>query len=365
VQGWAGYVKTLFATLLAASAVVFAFVVLVDPYDSLFFSPDVEREPVSTNQRYSFPALARSDRFDSAIFGTSTTRLLRPEQLDALFGARFTNLSMNSATAYEQSEIHRLFLRHHPQPRVLIYGIDRVWCTVEETYERFTFRPFPPWLYDEDPWNDLLYLFNFKAVEEAGQQFAYLVGLRERRYGADGYTNFLPPEEEYDLARVQQALYGAGGPPAPGTPPPSGPEPTADERDSWTYATHALMAEMLAATPPETTKILVFVPYHATLIERQPPLQRARLAECKKRLTAIAESVPNTHVLDFMVGSTITRDDTRYWDNLHYNVATATELGAAIARGVARRRAEPGLFDYLGGPRATLTGNLPLLPHSH
>jgi hypothetical protein len=345
--------------------VVFGFVVLVDPYDSLWFSPDVEREPVSTNQRYSFPALARSAAFDSAIVGTSTTRLLRPDQLNGLFGARFANLSMNSATAYEQSEIHRLFLRHHPQPRVIIYGIDSVWCTVEDQYQPFTFRTFPPWLYDEDRWNDLLYLFNFKAIEEAGQQFGYLVGLRERRYGPDGYTDFLPPQSEYDLAQVQQTLYGGAGPPAPGTPFPTGPEPTAAERAGWTYATHALMAEMLARAPGATTKVLLFVPYHVSLIDWQPPLQRAQAAECKRRLTALAETVPNAHVLDFMIGSAITREDARYWDTLHYNTETATEIGAAIARGVAEREGEPELFNYLGGSRATLTGNLPSLPHSY
>lgn len=362
---WSRFLRTLLIGLVAAGAVVFAFVALVDPYDSLWFSPDLEREPVSTNQRYSFPALARSDRFDSAVFGTSTTRLLRPDQLDGLFGARFANLSMNSATAYEQSELHRLFLHHHPRPQVLVYGIDSAWCTVEEAFEPFTFRPFPPWLYDEDPWNDLLYLFNFKAIEEAGQQFGFLVGLRDRRYGADGYTDFLPLQAEYDLAKARQALYGPAGPPAPGTPPPAGPEPTSAERADWTFATHRLMAEMLQAAPADTTKILLFVPYHVSRIEWLTPAQRAEIEECKRRLTAIAETAPNTHVLDFMIASTITRDDARYWDSVHYNTATATEIASAIARGVAEMRSETGVFRYLGGSRATLTGNLPTPSHSY
>ena len=365
MSAWSSYLKTLFSALALAGIVIYGFVVLVDPYDTIWFSPDVTREPVSTNQRYSFPALARSDRFDSAIIGSSTTRLLRPAQLDGLFGARFANLSMNSATAYEQHEIHALFLRHHPDPQIMIYGIDSIWCTVEDSYQHFTFRPFPPWLYDEDRWNDLLYLFNFKAIEEAGQQFGYLAGLREGRYGADGYTDFLPPQSAYDLAQVRQALYGPAGPPASGTPPPGGPEPTAAERAGWIFATHALMDAMLAAVPAETTKVLLFVPYHTTLIERIPPVQRAWYDECKRRLSELAAGTPDTHVLDFMIGSSITRDDARYWDAQHYNVATATQIGEAIARGVTWRRSEPGLFNYLGGSAATLTGNLPSLPHSY
>ena len=346
---WTTYLRALFATVIGAGLFVYVFVLLVDPYDSVWFSPELEREPVSTNQRFSFPALARSGRFDSAVFGTSTTRLLRPSQLDAEFGAAFANLSLNSGTAYEQSALHGLFLRHHASPRTIIYGIDTVWCTVQDTYDRFTFRPFPPWLYDENRWNDVLYLFNFKAIEEAGQQFGFLVGLRQRRYGADGYTNFLPPQSDYDIAQARRHLYGSTEPPPPEALFPVGDQPDPTEIAGWSYATHDLMATMLTDAPAETQKILVFVPYHLSEFALVGPRRREMLAECKRRLTALAETFPNTVVLDFMIPSAITREDSRYWDKLHYNIATAAEFGAAIARGALNRRGEPDLFDYLGG----------------
>ena len=72
------------------------------------------RAPVATNARFSFPALARSAKFDSAVFGTSTSRLLRPVMLDPEFGARFANLAMNDATAYEQARILRRVRAAHP-----------------------------------------------------------------------------------------------------------------------------------------------------------------------------------------------------------------------------------------------------------
>ena len=266
-----------------------------------------------------------------------------------MFDARIANLSMNSATAYEQSELHALFLRHHPQPNVVIYGIDSVWCTVQVTSPRFTFRPFPPWLYDENSWNDLLYLFNFKAIEEAGQQFGFLTGLRDRRYGADGYTDFLPPQSEYDLAQARRHLYGSDVPPPADAPMPDGDIPSDSEIAGWTYATHDLMQAMLMDVAGETLKILVFVPYHYSEFYRVSPVQRARIAECKSRLTTMAENYPNTVVLDFMIPSAITRDDARYWDKLHYNLATASEVGSAISRGALQRRSEPDLFEYLGG----------------
>lgn len=346
---WPTYLRTLLGTAIAIGVGVYAFVAIVDPYDSVFFSPAALREPVSGNQRYSYPALARSDRFDSAIFGTSTTRLLRPSQLDPLFGARFANLSMNSPTAYEQSELHKVFVRHHPRPTAMIYGIDIVWCEPGDQVQQFTERPFPPWLYDESRWNDLLYLFNFKAIEEAAQQLGFLIGLRERRYGADGYTDFLPPQGEYDLDQARAYIYGRPGPPPSAIRDPAGPAPSPEEVAGWAYPTHGLMRDMLAALPVETVKVLVFVPYHWFRIENTVPEERARWAECKRRLSEIAQAYANTHVLDFMISSRITREDANFWDRLHYNVATATLFGEAIARGVAARAGEDDLFRYLGG----------------
>ena len=46
--------------------------VVVDPYDSLAFSPPWKRYRVTTNERYAFPGLIRHGQFDSAVFGTST-----------------------------------------------------------------------------------------------------------------------------------------------------------------------------------------------------------------------------------------------------------------------------------------------------
>ena len=97
------------------------------------------RRPIACRWRATrasrFPSLARSDRFDSAIFGTSTSRLLRPAVLNAEFGARFANLSMNAATAYEQSRLMAVFRTAHPAARMVLVGLDISYCTPGETEE--------------------------------------------------------------------------------------------------------------------------------------------------------------------------------------------------------------------------------------
>lgn len=345
-MGWGGFWRTAVRWAVAAAAALYAAILLIDPYDTVWFSPDLARAPVTTNQRFSFPALARNPRFDSAVVGTSTTRLLRPAALDAALGGAFVNLSMNSGTAYEQSRILEVFARYHPAARAVVIGIDVVWCEVQDDFERLTYRPFPSWMYDTHPTNDLPHLFNLPTLEEAGRQLAYLTGLRPLKYGLDGYTDFLPPALEYDVERARGHIYGAPGPRRkPAVEPPAA--PTVAERASWTYATHALLAEMLGALPGQTLKILLIAPYHLFAQPAEGSLQAARWAECKRRLADLAGRTENTHVLDFMIESEITGRDENYWDPLHYSVEVADRLPGLIAFAVRERRGIPGWFDYL------------------
>ncbi len=337
---------TALGTACGLTAALYVAVVVVDPYDTLWLSPPFDRAPVSTNQRYSYPAIAREARFDSVVIGTSTSRLLRPAKLDQVFGGSFANLSLNSGTAYEQSQILKLFARHHPDARTVIFGIDIVWCDSRRKYTEFTFRPFPPWLYDENAANDLAHIFNLPAFEAAGRQIGFLFGWRPANYAPNGYANFLPPAADYDLARVQGYIYGEAGARrhAPVSPPVTLSE---DQRAAWNVPTHALMREMLAALPERARKILMFVPYHH-FTQAVPGSKRAALwRECKRRLTAIAGEFANTHVLDFMIASDITLRDENYWDRWHTTVEVADRVSELIAEGVRTRCGIEGLMRAL------------------
>lgn len=348
---WRGFWATTVGAAAGLGVALYALVLVVDPYDTVFFSPPFDRAPVTTNQRFSFPALARKQGFDSVVIGTSTSRLLDPARLNADFGGSFLNLSMNSGTAYEQSQIFKVFLRHHPRPRTVVFGLDIVWCEVVETYERFTPRPFPPWMYDDDRWNDLWHLFNLPALEETGRQFAYLTGLRPQKYGKDGYTDFLPPAESYDLERARRHLYD-GAPPLVKAPVDAPVDPAPEARAAWPFATHPLMAEMLRALPDDTVKVLMFVPYHHFHQPAPGSRQDAHWAECKRRLTKLAAGFQNSHVVDFMIRSEITLSDRNYWDPLHFDRTVAARLVALMAQAVESRSGSDGLYRYLTPDRA-------------
>ena len=61
-QAWRRFIAVLLAVTAAIVLSAFAFVAIVDPYDSLAFSPRWKRYRVTTNERYAFPGMIRHGR---------------------------------------------------------------------------------------------------------------------------------------------------------------------------------------------------------------------------------------------------------------------------------------------------------------
>ncbi|MEO3473037.1 hypothetical protein AAFN86_14300 [Roseomonas sp. CAU 1739] len=328
---WRRFFTRAVATAAISCAVVYAFVAAVDPWGVLRLHIPAERPPISTNARFAFAGLARSDRFDAAIFGTSTMRMLRPAALNEAFGARFANLAMNAATAYEQSRLFDVFLRAHPNPRAMVIGLDHVWCDAGPL-QRYTPRAFPEAFYESSPWPAYREMLSFYAVQEAGRQFAVLTGMMRPRYGHDGYTRFLPPEDRYDAARAAANL--------PALPPPETPRQVDTPPSDLPMPPLALLDRMVRATPADTRLVLVFMPLYLGA-QGAPGTGSAAITEaCKRQVVAMAQARPGTVVLDFWRASPITREPTNYWDPMHYRDAIAERIEAALSR-AARGSAGP------------------------
>lgn len=325
---WRRFFRLAAGSTVACAAVIYLFVVLVDPWGMLPLSPPFDRVPVTGNQRFSYPMLARSPRFDSAILGTSTSRLLRPAALDPVFGARFVNLAMNAATPFEISSLFTVFRRAHKQPKVVLLGLDFPWCATGDSYQKLTEREFPAWMYGRDRWRGYGEMFNLFTVQEAGKQFGVLTGLKRPDMGRDGYTRFVPPDSQYDPARALAHLRADGVvvPLGERTGPP----------ETWRFPALEVLRDDLSRLPAETHRILFFTPYNHRLLA--PPGSAAAVVwnECKRRVAGMARDLPHTEVVDFMLPSPITNNDGNYWDGLHYRVAVADRLARdleAAARG--------------------------------
>jgi hypothetical protein len=340
-MSWNRHLRTLLLTFAGTTLALVLFVLAMNPYGNL--PGTVLREHVMTdiNQRYQYPSVVRSGRYDSLIIGTSTSRLLDPRPFERMLGGRFANVAMNAGTAWEQTELTKLFLRHQASPHALVVGIDWVWCAANADRERITFRGFPEWMYDDDPWNDLSYMLNTRALEIAGRRAAVALGLGKPRLPPDGWEIFTPAEREFDLERVRVKIYGDGPRvlPAPKAPPDTA---SPAERAAWRYPALDWLARLIDDGNWKRV-LLVYPPVHVVAQPRPGTREALAEAECKARIASIA-AVRQVPVIDFRLASDVTTRDENFWDPLHYRVAIAERIAAGIAEALATGRDDPKGF---------------------
>jgi hypothetical protein len=350
VRGWHRFIAVLLGVTAALVLSAFAFVAIVDPYDTLAFSPGWKRHRITTNERYAFPGLIRHGTFDSAVFGTSTVMLLKPEELDRTVGGRFANLAMSNAAPWEQSQMMKFFSEHtRASLRTVVVGVDMNWCSPTKPLPRLTTHPFPPWEFDENPWNDYAHLLNTRALLHSIREVLMLARAMRPDLQDDGYYRFTPDDDRYDAARAHAAIYQGrwqatesasdnAEPPAVGARPPD-----------WTFPDLRLLEQALDEFPTQTKTILVFVPLHISMLLDAEEWEM--FTHCKAAVVDIAKARSNVGVIDFMRPTALTRDDGAYWDSSHYRVGYSTKIIEAIRSAFGEGQDSGPLFQVLWRPR--------------
>ena len=309
---------------------------LLDPY-GLRVGPGHPPGPImDTNQRLSYPQIARGGDFDAAVFGTSTARLLDPTALDAAFDARFANLSVNAATPDEQIRLAQLFLEHRAV-KAIVFSLDATWCAADPPAR--TANAFPDWLYEPGtPWG-VLRQFSLRSLTIAAQTGLARLGLVRPRIRSDGYAVFTPPEALYDPVRARAHIRA-------GTLDPAAP---ADRSDAPMPALTQLET-LLRRVPAGALKLIALMPVHAAA-QGAPgsPIGR-REAACKARVADIGAK-SDAVVVDFRIPSPVTTQDTNYWDALHYRLPVAARIVADLKTAVSTGADDPaGIYRVLARP---------------
>ncbi len=204
---WKRFFRTLIITVSSLFAAGYLFILVVDPYGMLPLQFDFDRSPAGGDRRYWLPNMAKNSRFDSAIIGSSTIRLLNPDDLNLFLNGRFVNLGIEGASLFEQAAIFDVFLRNHPQPKTIIFGVDLAYFDPEHFGVVTKAEHFPEWMYDENPFNDLL-PYNWRTIQITMRQFKYITGIRPKKFRSDGYHDFTMGRP-YDIDRVRQDIYGS------------------------------------------------------------------------------------------------------------------------------------------------------------
>jgi hypothetical protein len=334
---WRDSNRMFLTTFIGILAAIYIFIVLIDPYGVVPFSLPFDR-PIMSSQRQMYPQILRTGRYDSIVVGTSTSRLLDPVALDRVLGGHFASMAMPSTTAWEQARIIDYFRRTVAVPKAVVIGLDHEWCNREGDAAAAREKEFPSWAYDDNRWNDFLYLLNNPTLEVASRTVARVLGTAPQKLRDDGFEVFVPPEATYDLARARYHIWGPNGPRAFSSAPVL--QVSDAERKAMAFPPLAWLDESLAVLPGAAKKVLLFPPVHANSIPPAGSYGEAREAECKTRIAAIARQ-RGAMLADWRFVSPLTAEDSNFWDGLHYRLPVAYRVIDDLAHIVDEGRESP------------------------
>lgn len=304
-----------------------ALMYLVDPFDT-GRSPFRLKEGVpQQGPRTANVSRGRDQRYNSAVIGNSRVQMIDPAALTDKTGIPFVALVVQGSLPKEQLATWDWFMAHRKDPpKVMVLGIDGVWCTDDLSKQ---VNPFPYWLYSLGPMDYLRGLFRSSTLGGLRNYFVYLIG-RKPQARPDGFWDYDTiygtgtPEQKADMLKKLEA-----------------PQGTADVNLGSHFPAATAIAERLAQLPADTVVVMVRPPVYITGLPEPGTREADAEGVCLDVFKRLAAGRPNTHIIDWRMDRPEIRDPGAFYDHTHYGKALAMRLEgeiAALVTGAQARR---------------------------
>jgi hypothetical protein len=318
-RAWARFALTFALGAAIVLALLLGVAYAIDPYDTgrglMLQKPGVRPQIART----AAASRGRDPSFDAAIVGNSHIMLLSPDRLGPATGLSFVQLTLPATQPKEHLAVIDWFLRHRPAPQALVIGADFTWCTGDP--ELTVGKPFPFWLFAENPLEYLRGLLRQDTLEEIPRRIGYALARNPERARPDGYWDYEihydPPTR--DLARVKV-----------GTTNLTGRFPAAER-----------LRERLARVPPELAVVALFPPVYRTMLPESGTPAAEADRQCKQAIREAVAVHPRSATIDWRVDRPENRLPENYMDHTHYRKAVAVLVEADLAAALALLRRRP------------------------
>lgn len=150
--------------VICALGIVAKFVVKIDPYFH-YHKPllDVYKYSIS-NQRSQNNGITKHFDYDALITGTSMTENFKTSELDDLFDVHSIKVSYSGGSYKEINDNLICALEYNPELKIIVRGLDMYDFIAGKDRMRNDMGKYPTYLYDNNPFNDVQYLFNRSVV---------------------------------------------------------------------------------------------------------------------------------------------------------------------------------------------------------
>lgn len=110
------------------------------------------------DERYINDGISRHFDYDAIITGTSMAQNFKTSEADVLFGIQSVKETFSGAGYSELSENLDRALSRNPDLKTVIWTMDANAILRDKDYTEY--EGYPTYLYDDNPWNDVQYVFN-------------------------------------------------------------------------------------------------------------------------------------------------------------------------------------------------------------
>ena len=135
---------------------------VVDPLFQ-YHKPWFGTQPVLTDERYQNAGVAKNFDFENAIIGNSLSENFRASWFDEALGGKTVKLTAFATSTPDFKYLFEILKQREQQPQNIVICIDAYSLLSDADVLK---HPLPFYLYDNNPFNDVSYLFNFSILRD-------------------------------------------------------------------------------------------------------------------------------------------------------------------------------------------------------
>ncbi|MCD8039699.1 MAG: hypothetical protein LUE96_11545 [Lachnospiraceae bacterium] len=294
---------------------------IIDPYFH-FHKPFSFLSYRLYDERYTNDGISRHFDYDAIITGTSMAQNFKTSEADELFGAKFVKETFSGAGFKELSQKLTRALARNGDLKTVIWSVDYNAILRDRDYD--IYEGYPEYLYDDNPLNDVNYIFN-KAVWYEGILPNLVMTLTgQESTTMDEYSSW-DKELGYECVMAGYERWEERAEMSPGL--------SDEEREMVAENIRQNLVEPANAYP-DTTFYLFYTPYSICYWDylNQEGLMLRQL-EAEQIATELLLQCPNVRLYNFNDRYDIITDFDNYRDREHYGAHINSRILEWLAQG--------------------------------
>lgn len=310
--------------LLGAIFLVFALVYVVDPYFH-FHKPFSFVSYRLYEERYTNDGISRHFDYDAIVTGTSMAQNFKTTEMDRLFGTKAVKETFSGAGYQELSENLDRALQRNPDLKTVIWTMDYNALIREKDWTQY--EGYPTYLYDDNPWNDVSYVFNKSVLYHGVLPNVAMSLLRQPSTTMDDYSSW---DKETGLAYIMES-YDRWEEKAEMT------EGLTQEGQQWVTENVKENFVDMVCQYPNTTFYVFYTPYSICYWDflNQEGMMQMQF-EAEQIATELLLSCPNVKLFNFYDQYDVITNTNFYRDKEHYSAEINTRILEWMASDVGR-----------------------------